>query len=1284
VGIGNTHPTAMLDVNGNLNIGGTSILNSRVGIGTTNPSQMLDVNGNVNIGGSAIIGSRLGIGTTNPLAALDIAGSASISANLTLNGRDTFINQLGGGNIHFQTSVGGDTGLAAKMTILNNGNVGIGTTKPNSTLQVVGSITFSNFTNNGGLLYTNGSGVLTQTSGGMSGQCLVTSGTTPFWTPCTSALGFSNPMIAPGDLIVGGSASFFNWAIPSQGASASVIDTWSGNASYIIDSNDSTIWSSSTHFGSNPWFKIDLGQAREISFFRMKQEIGSDCHAATTFQIESSNDSSNWSLQYTSPTGQGGDTGTIKLPIKTTARYWKVTGTSGSSSCGWTVYSFELIQGEEAGHMTRLAAGAPNQILMSTGSEVKWNNLTNINLDNYDFYFYGSGNVGIGTTTPTEKLEINGGLKIFDSAIGRGDLYTTAPLNKTWTANADFNNAGAAFSSGLENPATNNELKLKTDANNSPLSGWSFFKPITITNSTTDLTDYQILVTLDTASLILNGKMQSNCNDIRFTDSDKTTLLSYWLESGCNTTSTRFWVKVPSIPASSSKTIYVYYGNPSATGISNGSATFDFFDDFSTDTSANYVALGGAVKSYDSTNQVLKQTNTGTGQYWLVSSILSLPTKYVYSADVKVVNDVQNRKHAGILTDALTSAQTGYRLTHLDTNYLTDKFSAGSSTSIGSFADGGVYANNAWVSHTVYRDRSSGLLNYKATYNGTTVSGAYTNTAYTTGSIGLFSYGAEVWYDNLRVRKYASPEPTIGVGTEAAGYSSGEQTWTSETIDAGAGKTLQPNKFTATWILDGSDNIAPKFQILGSDTGAFGGEETVYPSASEYYQDGTTYDLNSGEEKDISGEIKTAYRYWKVKAYLDTGSTLTDTPRILDIGLKDYRPSISLAGNGQKVGIGTNSPASRLEVVDYQLSQAAAAISSLNVGANTSVLALKVGSTAPDITNSFVTFLNGNGEVIGKITGNGSGGVTYSTSGSDFAEYFRKAAEEETFEPGEVVCLNTLGLVTKCDSVNTQMIGVVSGHAGFAGNGNYANDPKYVLVGLLGQLEVKVSTESGEINPGDTLTSSTTPGVAIKAEKNGQILGRALEAFTASESGKIKAFVHVSYEQVLADALTSSIKATPLSSSSSDIQVEGNLIVSGKTTLADTSITGNLTAGLVIVNGLEGSISSLGKNLKLQNGTVMIDLQGNITAEGEITAKKINIQGEIVSASLGESILKAGASQIMIKTSAVTEKSQIFITPQTKTDLPLAVTQKTPGVSFTVETETPATKDIKFSWWIIN
>jgi|GEM_PF-473423 len=102
-----------------------------------------------------------------------------------------------------------------------------------------------------------------------------------------------------------------------------------------------------------------------------------------------------------------------------------------------------------------------------------------------------------------------------------------------------------------------------------------FRVPITITNSSTSaLTDYQVPITMDTATPIGLGKMRSDGNDIRILDTDLTTPINnLWLEN-INSATTKIWVKVPSIPASSSKTIYVTYGDSSLTAISSTTNTF--------------------------------------------------------------------------------------------------------------------------------------------------------------------------------------------------------------------------------------------------------------------------------------------------------------------------------------------------------------------------------------------------------------------------------------------------------------------------------------------------------------------------------------------------------------------------------------------------------------------------------------------------------------------------------------------------------------------------------------
>lgn len=114
---------------------------------------------------------------------------------------------------------------------------------------------------------------------------------------------------------------------------------------------------------------------------------------------------------------------------------------------------------------------------------------------------------------------------------------------------------------------------------------WLYRKAITVTNSSGGtLTNYPVSFTLDTSTLITAGKMQSNCSDIRVADISGAPL-SYWIEESgagaCNTTTTKIWVKIPSMPTTGAN-IYVYYSNSAVASASNGVSVFDLFDTFNT------------------------------------------------------------------------------------------------------------------------------------------------------------------------------------------------------------------------------------------------------------------------------------------------------------------------------------------------------------------------------------------------------------------------------------------------------------------------------------------------------------------------------------------------------------------------------------------------------------------------------------------------------------------------------------------------------------------------------
>ncbi len=139
------------------------------------------------------------------------------------------------------------------------------------------------------------------------------------------------------------------------------------------------------------------------------------------------------------------------------------------------------------------------------------------------------------------------------------------PVYYTWTTNSDWQTGTFANTT-----ADGGDLRLNWTRT---YDNWLYRKPVSIFNSGSALTNYQVNVTVDTSVLIAQAKMQTDCRDVRFTGPDGASQFNYWIESGCNSASTIVWVNVSSAPAGSS-TIYMYYGNPSATSASHLTNTF--------------------------------------------------------------------------------------------------------------------------------------------------------------------------------------------------------------------------------------------------------------------------------------------------------------------------------------------------------------------------------------------------------------------------------------------------------------------------------------------------------------------------------------------------------------------------------------------------------------------------------------------------------------------------------------------------------------------------------------
>ncbi|MBL1434553.1 DUF5011 domain-containing protein [Candidatus Wolfebacteria bacterium] len=446
VGIGTTSPAYLLDVDGDFRVGEAGSSNAlfvdatagRVGIGTIAPGVQFEVNGNASAIAAVLqddfvsnryqfttggnnLDSFLNVNADSSRAAHVRSVSGSLIADLTAGFGRVGIEYAGaslvlrsGGANNLTLTTGGDATLLGKLIVSGAGdstfvgNVGIGTTSPFSKLSVAGNGYFD--------------GTLTASS---------ITATSSISAPYFTATDASATSTFAGGFAVETSGLVYDFSTNNVGiGTASPTDALhivnASNAPLIVESTDSVsginlkdsngdnyIYGLLTRFGLNdstPDATLEIAQSTAGDYLNISSAAANDGDILTV------DSSGNVGIGTTSPQS--------KLHVSD--------GFSGITPIAGSVLTLESNSNAFLSFLT--PSSAEGAVLFGDeGGNIRGAVLYNHPNDRLDFRTGGnstrmsidsSGNVGIGTSTPSNKLDVNGNLGLLGAGALR--LYNTA------------------------------------------------------------------------------------------------------------------------------------------------------------------------------------------------------------------------------------------------------------------------------------------------------------------------------------------------------------------------------------------------------------------------------------------------------------------------------------------------------------------------------------------------------------------------------------------------------------------------------------------------------------------------------------------------------------------------------------------------------------------------------------------------------------------------------------------------------------------------------------------
>jgi hypothetical protein len=383
----------------------------------------------------------------------------------------------------------------------------------------------------------------------------------------------------------------------------------------------------------------------------------------------------------------------------------------------------------------------------------------------------------------------------------------------------------------------------------------------------------------------------------------------------------------------------------------------------------------------------------------------------------------------------------------------------------------------------------------------------------------------------------------------------------------------------------------PLFKKINPTAGTFGSQTTVDYVKSMAVYNGSLY-VGTQDATTLTG----VYRYND-----DSTFTLTNTAAGQFASTTGIDGVTTMAVLGDKLYIGTNESNSA-EMYSYSRIEGQSRALIFNASSD------NAGSTeqASYPNQGSIIFTAESNAASNPQGGTGtfvfSHSMTTSTGAYDVAEDY--PTRDDTLKPGDLVSIDPheTGFVRKASGqYDPGLVGVYSEKPALrlSQKDVTINGGRAIPVALAGRVPVAVT---GDVAPGDPLTSSSIPGVAMKATGTGRIVGMAMGTHTGADVGSVMSFVNPNYYSGSTDLQSNGAMG--------DAVVNGtlttkDLVVTNKATIKTLMVTGEATVGSLTVTGtvttrsLVATDSVATKDLVVSGSADLTD----VTVSGHITTK---------------------------------------------------------------------------------